>query len=229
MILVDTGPLVAAANRKDADHDASVNALADAHAPRLVPCVVIAEVAYLLARDAGAPVEAAFLRSFGTGFLTVVESTVADLNRAADLVEQYADLSLGTTDACLRGNRRAPRRHEARHVGSPALQRRATTPRAGADAPAVVRSGCSRCGRRGHGSMASLTGPKAQRRASRRSSAACARPICPPRRRSIRSSVSSTVGRSAIRHSSPTRNCSSPCHAARRATAARRRCVRGYP
>ena len=46
MILVDTGPLVAAANRKDADHDASVKALADAHAPRLVPGVVIAEVAY---------------------------------------------------------------------------------------------------------------------------------------------------------------------------------------
>ena len=101
MILVDTGPLVAAANRKDADHDASVKALADAHAPRLVPGVVIAEVAYLLARDAGAPVEAAFLRSFGTGFLTVVDSTVADLDRAADLVEQYADLPLGTTDACL--------------------------------------------------------------------------------------------------------------------------------
>ena len=62
---------------------------------------MIAEVAYLLARDAGASVEAALLRSFGAGFLTVVESTVGDLNRAADLVEQYADLPLGTTDACL--------------------------------------------------------------------------------------------------------------------------------
>jgi len=101
MILVDTGPLVAAANRKDVDHDASVKALADAQAPRLVPGVVIAEVAYLLARDAGPLVEAAFLRSFDAGFLTVVESTVTDLNRAADLVEQYADLPLGTTDACV--------------------------------------------------------------------------------------------------------------------------------
>jgi len=35
MILVDTGPLVAAANRKDVDHDASVKALADAQAPRV--------------------------------------------------------------------------------------------------------------------------------------------------------------------------------------------------
>jgi uncharacterized protein len=101
MILVDTGPLVAAANRQDHDHEASVRALAHARPPRLVPGVVIAEVAYLLARDADASVEAAFLRSFQQGFLTLVEPTVADLARAADLVERYADLPLGATDACL--------------------------------------------------------------------------------------------------------------------------------
>jgi predicted nucleic acid-binding protein len=52
MILVDTGPLVAAANRKDAHHAASGAALAAAPPPRLVPGLVIAEVSYLLARDA---------------------------------------------------------------------------------------------------------------------------------------------------------------------------------
>jgi predicted nucleic acid-binding protein len=101
MILVDTGPLVAAANRHDAHHRASVDALATAKGPRLVPGLVIAEVAYLLARDAGPAVEAAFLRSFRTGFLGVAEATVADLTRAAELVERYADLPLGATDACL--------------------------------------------------------------------------------------------------------------------------------
>jgi predicted nucleic acid-binding protein len=101
MILVDTGPLVAAANRQDHDHEASIQALVHARPPRLVPAMVIAEVAYLLARDAGASVEAAFLRSFREGFLTLAQPTVADLGRAADLVEQYADLPLGTTDACL--------------------------------------------------------------------------------------------------------------------------------
>lgn len=63
MILVDTGPLVAAANCRDKHHSASVQALAAARPPRLVPDVVIAEVSYLLGRDAGAAVEAAFLRS----------------------------------------------------------------------------------------------------------------------------------------------------------------------
>ncbi|HTC71544.1 MAG TPA: PIN domain-containing protein [Solirubrobacteraceae bacterium] len=101
MILVDTGPLVAAANRNDTHHQASTEALAAARRPRLVPGMVIAEVGYLLARDAGFSVEAGFLRSFETGFLDIVSPTADDLARAADLVEQYADLPLGTTDACI--------------------------------------------------------------------------------------------------------------------------------
>jgi predicted nucleic acid-binding protein len=100
MILVDTGPLVAAANRDDTHHRASAQALA-APPPRLVPGMVIAEVAYLLARDASSSVEARFLRSFKTGFLAIVSPTADDLSRAAEPVEQYADLPLGTTDACL--------------------------------------------------------------------------------------------------------------------------------
>lgn len=88
MILVDSGPLVAAANRNDTHHRASAEALAAARPPRLVPGMVIAEVAYLLARDAGSPVEAGFLRSFKTGFLAIVSPTADDLTRAADLVEQ---------------------------------------------------------------------------------------------------------------------------------------------
>jgi predicted nucleic acid-binding protein len=101
MILVDTGPLVAAANRNDTHHRGSAQALAAAPSPRLVPSVVIAEVAYLLARDAGSSVEARFLRSFKTGFLDIVSPNIDDLSRAAELVEQYADLPLGTTDACI--------------------------------------------------------------------------------------------------------------------------------
>lgn len=101
MILVDTGPLVAAANRTDAHHTTSVAVLANAKPPRLVPGLVIAEVSYLLARDAGSTVEAEFLRSFTTGFLTVVDLTATDLGRSAELVEQYADMPLGATDACL--------------------------------------------------------------------------------------------------------------------------------
>jgi hypothetical protein len=60
-----------------------------------------ADVCCLLERDAGAAVEAEFLRSFATGFLTVADLTVADLTRSAELVEQFADLPLGGIDPCL--------------------------------------------------------------------------------------------------------------------------------
>ena len=82
MIPVDTGPLVAAANRTDAHHEASIAALVTAKPPRLVLGLVIAEVSCLLARDAGSTIEAEFLRSFATGFLTVTDLTSADLDRA---------------------------------------------------------------------------------------------------------------------------------------------------
>ncbi len=55
MILVDTGPLVAAANRADAHHTRSVAVLANAKPQRLVGLVM--EVSYLLARDAGSTVK----------------------------------------------------------------------------------------------------------------------------------------------------------------------------
>jgi predicted nucleic acid-binding protein len=99
VILVDAGPLIAAANRNDRYHADCVRTLIDARGPRLVSPLVIAEVCYLLARDGGAAPEAAFLRSFATGFLTVAELTAGDLARAAELVERYADLPLGGTDA----------------------------------------------------------------------------------------------------------------------------------
>jgi predicted nucleic acid-binding protein len=46
-------------------------------------------------------VEAAFLRSFRGGVFTLVAVVLADLERMAELVEQYADLPLGGVDAAV--------------------------------------------------------------------------------------------------------------------------------
>ncbi len=101
MILVDTGPLVAIGDRGSRVHQACVDALVTARPPRLVPGPVIAEVCYLLAREVGTSAEAAFLRSFVGGFLTAAGLEPTDFERAAELVETYADLPLGGTDACV--------------------------------------------------------------------------------------------------------------------------------
>jgi len=102
LIVCDTGPLVAAALGNDADHHASVELFSGMHLanrPMLVPGPVVAEVGYLLAREAGARVESAFLRSLADGDFQPVDLTSDDYARMADLVDQYADLPLGTTDA----------------------------------------------------------------------------------------------------------------------------------
>ena len=104
MIICDTGPLVAAALTRDPDHRACVDLFTGAHlAGRrlIVPAPVVAEVGYLIARGAGARAEAVFLRSMAAGDFMSEALESGDYVRAADLVEQYADLPLGTTDAAV--------------------------------------------------------------------------------------------------------------------------------
>lgn len=65
----------------------------------VLPAPIVAEVGYLLERKAGARAEATFLRALAEGDFTTVELTAADYGRMAELVEQYDDLPLGTSDA----------------------------------------------------------------------------------------------------------------------------------
>jgi len=97
-VIFDTGPLLAAANRKDPDHDVSV-ALLQATTVINVPGPVIAEAGFMIGRIAGAKQEAAFLRSLSTERFAILTPNPFELLRAAELVETYADLGLGTTDA----------------------------------------------------------------------------------------------------------------------------------
>lgn len=104
MIICDTGPIVAAADRDD-DHNRDCTDLFTAlHLARrqiLVPAPVVAEVGYLLGRAAGPRIEAAFLRSILTRTLSVVDLIDDDYERIAELVETYGDFPLGTTDAAV--------------------------------------------------------------------------------------------------------------------------------
>jgi predicted nucleic acid-binding protein len=60
VILLDTGPIVAAAARTDPYHERCARLLAGAARPLLVPSPVGAEVCHLLEREAGSNVEAQF-------------------------------------------------------------------------------------------------------------------------------------------------------------------------
>lgn len=102
MILCDTGPLVAAAVQRDPDHHACVELLTGlrlAERRLLVPATVVAEIGYMLQRFGSSRLEAAFLRDLGYGDFDPVDLTAEDYARMAELVAQYADMRLGTTDA----------------------------------------------------------------------------------------------------------------------------------
>lgn len=102
MIVCDTGPIFAAADRRDADHSACVELftrLRFANRRLLLPQTVLAEVGYLLEAKIGPFAEAAFLASVAEGTFDLVSLTQADVARVAELVTRYADLPLGTTDA----------------------------------------------------------------------------------------------------------------------------------
>ncbi|MGW4424719.1 type II toxin-antitoxin system VapC family toxin [Streptosporangium sp. NPDC004631] len=102
MIVVDTGPIVAAAIRNDRKHDVCVEAFNRFRKERrelLVPGFVAGEVSYMLGKIGGARAEAGFLRSLQAGVFRLIDPVHEDLGRIADLVERYADLPLGSADA----------------------------------------------------------------------------------------------------------------------------------
>lgn len=100
MILLDAGPLIAAFDTSDEYHRDCAALLQEATDELLVPQPIVAEVCYMIGRARfGAPVEAMFLRSFVDGALTAAVLEPVDFERMAQLVEQYASLPLGGSDA----------------------------------------------------------------------------------------------------------------------------------
>jgi predicted nucleic acid-binding protein len=99
MLIVDSGPLYAAAATADRNHRRSIDLLSGAEGPLLVPALVVTEVSYLLADRIGAHAELAFGRSIADGELIVEPVLDAEWDRIAGLTEQYLDLPLGIVDA----------------------------------------------------------------------------------------------------------------------------------
>ena len=95
--IVDSGPLIATANSADPFHRRCRELLEDASFHLVIPALCVAEAAFVLHHRRGAQVEAQLLR--GLADLDVRAPAAADWPRVADLVEQYADLRLGATDA----------------------------------------------------------------------------------------------------------------------------------
>ncbi|MBO0683649.1 MAG: PIN domain-containing protein [Candidatus Dormibacteraeota bacterium] len=99
MLIVDSGPLYAAADARDPNHRRCAEVLRSAHGPLLVPVLAVAEVAYLIGNRLGAKAELAFGHALASGELVVGALDPTDLERVTELVGQYLDLPLGLADA----------------------------------------------------------------------------------------------------------------------------------
>ena len=95
--IVDTGPLYAAADERDSAHGRSIAVLQRPDLHLVIPGLVIAEASYLVGQRLGPQAEASFTRDLAD--FDVEAPTPADRTRMADLMERYADFSLGATDA----------------------------------------------------------------------------------------------------------------------------------
>jgi predicted nucleic acid-binding protein len=100
--LLDTGPLIAAADRTDKHHvvcSELLEELARGTGGLLVPTPVVVEVCWMVKKFRGPGAEADFLELVASEELQLVEMTRNDVRRIAEIVRQYADFPLGMVDA----------------------------------------------------------------------------------------------------------------------------------
>ncbi|HEY5708840.1 MAG TPA: PIN domain-containing protein [Solirubrobacterales bacterium] len=100
-ILVDTGPLVSAIDRRDAAHEVAATLIAKLRRNAIVPTPVLVEVDQILRSRAGHAAARAFLEATAGGEREIAYLSAGLMRRAVELNDRYADLQLGFVDACV--------------------------------------------------------------------------------------------------------------------------------
>lgn len=99
--LLDTGFAVAFLNRRDARHGEVARARQQIHGSIHFPVPAITETSYLLARDVGNELAAAFIASLSRTDLILENPLPEDYRRAAELMLQYTAADLDFVDAII--------------------------------------------------------------------------------------------------------------------------------
>ena len=99
MLILDTGPLLAAIDESDADHKISARLLTGSMEDLVIPALVLAELDYWCGRRLGLGAWLTFLDDVLAGAFRVEPPTIADLERCRQLQSTYVDLGLGVVDA----------------------------------------------------------------------------------------------------------------------------------
>ena len=101
MILIDTSGLLAAIDRAQPGHEAAVAAIAADTGPFPLSPFVLAELDYLLGRRVGTNAQRALLADVSAGAYRLEPFSHADVGRATEIIDRYADLAIGLADASI--------------------------------------------------------------------------------------------------------------------------------
>jgi predicted nucleic acid-binding protein len=101
VILLDTGGLLAAIDRSQAQHVGAAQALRRARGPLLLSPFVLAELDYLLTTRVGIDAQRALLEEVARGAYRLEPFTPEDVAAAASVVQRYQDLRIGLADASI--------------------------------------------------------------------------------------------------------------------------------
>jgi uncharacterized protein len=97
-VVADTGFVVALMNQSDTRH-IDVLPIYLKYSQILLPKTVLVEVAYLIGRDAGPKTTIAFLRNLPASRFQPIDLLTQDLDRIANILEQYLDSRIDFVDA----------------------------------------------------------------------------------------------------------------------------------
>ncbi|MGH7904329.1 MAG: type II toxin-antitoxin system VapC family toxin [Candidatus Dormibacteraceae bacterium] len=100
-LILDTGPLFAAMDRSDGDHDSCRALVEDAKEPIVIPAPVLVEIDWLASRLLQPEAFLSLLMDIQGARVGVEDLRSADYTRAQELVDRYRDLPLGFVDAAV--------------------------------------------------------------------------------------------------------------------------------
>ncbi len=100
-LILDTGPLYAALDRRDSNHDRCRLLLESSQEELIIPLPVLAEVDYFIHERAHPQVRLDFLADILEGAYRIEGLFQEDFERIWELCAQYADADIGFVDAAV--------------------------------------------------------------------------------------------------------------------------------